>query len=134
LRISDAARRWRIAPRHRLALWVLIIIVIVFPWWSLQNHTHWQSVQWVPFVSPPIRLRDIIGNIALYVPFGWFYIRRDRASPLACVGWAFLLSLATELSQIYSHGRFPSVQDLLMNVIGAVIGVFVAQSRREGAQ
>jgi glycopeptide antibiotics resistance protein len=115
--------------RHRLALWVLVIIFIVFPWRSLQNHSHLDSVQWVPFVSPPVRVRDIVGNIALYIPFGWFYMRRDGASATACMLSALVLSFATEASQLFTHNRFPSVQDLLMNVAGAVIGVAVDRFR-----
>ena len=117
--------------RHRLALWVLVIIFIVFPWRSLENHTHWDSIQWIPFVSPPVRVRDIVGNIALYGPFGWFYMRRAGASALVCVLWAVALSLATEASQLFTHNRFPSVQDLLTNVAGAAIGVALARSRNE---
>jgi glycopeptide antibiotics resistance protein len=113
--------------RHGFALWLLVIIVIVFPWRSLQDHTHWNSVQWIPFVSPPIRARDIIGNVVLYMPFGLLYMQRGRRSALAGVSWACLLSLATEASQLYSHGRFPSVQDVVMNVTGAALGVAAAK-------
>jgi glycopeptide antibiotics resistance protein len=118
---------WRVPAHHRFPVWVLVIIAIVFPWGTLQGHTHWQSIQWIPFVSPPVRARDIIGNAALYVPFALFYMQRFRGTAAGCIGWAMLLSLATEGAQIYSHGRFPSVQDVLMNTIGAAIGVVVAK-------
>ena len=32
------------------------------------------------------------------------------------------LALATEASQLFSHGRFPSVTDLTCNVLGAWLG------------
>jgi glycopeptide antibiotics resistance protein len=120
---------WRVPARHRFAIWVLLIIAIVFPWRSFQTHTHWESVQWIPFVSPPIRARDIVGNAALYVPFSMFYLQRFRGTAFGCIGWAFLLAFATEASQLFSHGRFPSVQDVLMNTIGAAIGVIIANKR-----
>ena len=118
---------WRVPSRHRFAVWLLVVLAIVTPWRSFQNHTHWDSVQWIPFVSPPIRARDIVGNVALYVPFGLFYIQRFGGSAFVCVGLAFLLSLTTEASQLYSHSRFPSVQDVLTNTIGAALGVVAAR-------
>lgn len=118
--------------RHRLALWVVLIVFIVFPWESLQNHAHWDSVQWIPFVSPPVRIRDIVGNIALYLPFAWFYMRRSSgSSATACLLLASALSLSTEASQLFSHGRFPSVQDVLTNVTGAAVGVVLARTRHK---
>jgi glycopeptide antibiotics resistance protein len=125
--IAATVAVWRVPPRHRFAVWLIVILAIVLPWRSFQNHTHWDSVQWIPFVSPPIRVRDIVGNIALYVPFALFYRQQFRGSALVCIGWAFLLSLTTEASQLYSHSRFPSVQDVLMNTIGATVGVVAAR-------
>ena len=43
--------------------------------------------------------------------------------------WAIALSISTEASQIYSHGRFPSATDVLTNVIGAGLGVVLAKAR-----
>lgn len=125
--LAAAVAVWLVPPRHRFAVWLLVIVAIVTPWRSFQGHTHWESVQWIPFVSPPIRARDIIGNAALYVPFGLFFTQRFRGPVLICIGSAFLLSLATEASQLYSHARFPSVQDVLMNTLGAAIGVVAAK-------
>jgi glycopeptide antibiotics resistance protein len=127
LLVVAAAAVWCVPVRHRFAVWVLVIIAIVFPWRTLQNHSHWQGVQWIPFVSPPIRARDIVGNAVLYVPFALFYRQRFGGTALRCIALAFLLSLATEISQVYSHGRVTSMQDVVMNTLGAVIGLVVAR-------
>jgi glycopeptide antibiotics resistance protein len=119
---------WILPARYRLAGWVIVIIAMVTPWWGLQDHTHWERMRWVPFVSPPVRIRDIAGNIALYVPFGFLYFRRWRAASMqAGVSYALLLSSVTEFSQLFSHGRYPSVQDVLMNVLGASLGIALAR-------
>lgn len=113
------SRRARIA----FALWVGVILIVVVPWYRWQGHSHWDHVQWVPFSRPPYHLRDMVLNTLFYVPFGLLYRRmmpRPMPGPVLA---AFLLSSATELSQVYSHGRFPSATDVFCNVLGAWIGM-----------
>ena len=43
-------------------MWVAVILAAVVPWWDVQNHTHWSKVQWIPFLTPPIKPLDLIGN------------------------------------------------------------------------
>jgi glycopeptide antibiotics resistance protein len=113
--------------RFGLILSIGLIIYIVFPWRSYQEHAHWQRIQWLPFVSPPVRLRDIIGNIVLYVPFGFFIAASTRRRDIWKWGMAcaVALALATEFTQVFSHRRFPSMQDVLMNCLGAALGIAI---------
>jgi VanZ like family len=97
--------------RTRLIVWTIFIGVCVVPWMDLQNHTHWSKVQWIPFVTPPVKLIRWAGR---------------KRSLLAVVA-AAALSLATEWTQLYSHSRFPSLTDVTCNVIGAIVGVWIAQ-------
>lgn len=110
-----------------LGVWLAVIVACVAPWIGWQDHSHWQRIGWVPFASPPVRVRDIVINTALYVPFGLFCHRALQPHWSSRTGfvmvWAFALSVVTEASQIYSHGRFPSATDVLMNVVGAGLGV-----------
>jgi glycopeptide antibiotics resistance protein len=94
-----------------------------------QDHPHWNRARWIPYVSPPVRARDIAGNFALYVPFGFLYAR-GRPIPavfLRGLAYAVLLSTGTEFTQLFSHQRFPSVQDVLMNVLGAAGGMAIVR-------
>ncbi len=120
-----------------LGLWIAAIVACVVPWIGWQDHSHWQRVGWVPFASPPVRLRDIAINIALYVPFGLFCHRALQSHWSGRVGfvlvWALALSLFTEASQIYSHGRFPSATDVLTKIIGARLGVMLGSRRAAGS-
>lgn len=105
-------------------------LFVVVPWYAVKDHSHWDRVQWVPFVTPPIRLRDLVANTLFYVPFGILYVRaarHPRVWKAVCAGLA--LSLATELTQVYSHGRFPSTTDLICNTVGAACGAVWAVSR-----
>jgi hypothetical protein len=119
--------------RARGWIWIAVVVVAVVPWYDFQSHSHWRRVGWLPFLSPPVRLRDIVINTAMYVPFGLFFCGRDRATRLRqvlIVVAAFALSMTTEASQSYSHSRFPSATDVAANTGGAALGCAIAAVRR----
>lgn len=122
-----------LAPsRFRLALWCVVIVLGVAPWWSAQGHAHWDRVQWLPFVPPPVfSARDVVVNVALYLPFGLFAggARPGARHAGLVVAAAVVLSAATELTQVYSHGRFPAVTDVGLNAAGAWLGLALARRR-----
>lgn len=129
LLIIGSAIVWLLPARFRFAAWMIVIMAAVVPWRAPQDHPHWDRVRWIPYVSPPVRARDIAGNFALYVPFGLLYAR-GRPIPavyLRALAYAVLLSIGTEFTQLFSHHRFPSVQDVLMNVLGAVGGIAIVR-------
>lgn len=118
--------------RWPLVLCTALIVVAVVPWTSYQNHSHWQRVGWIPFASPEVRLRDIVVNVLLYAPWGYVCARSSRA--LAGRVWVVIalaaaLSITTEASQLYSHGRFPSATDVASNMFGAYAGAMLARRR-----
>lgn len=118
------SRRARIG----LALWIGLTLFVVVPWYRLQDHPHWGRILWFPLASP-WRLRDIIANTLFYIPFGLLWSRAvdPRVSRVVLAGC--LLSLLTEFSQVFSHGRFPSTTDLVCNTVGAWWGAVWAQAR-----
>src|SRR4051794_37225698 len=97
-----------------LFLAIALIVLAVFPWGDFQGHTHWPKVGWIPFVSPPVRRRDIVANLLLFMPFGAAVAMNARRAPVvvATVGGA-TLSFVGEATQLYSHTRFPSATDLV---------------------
>ena len=121
-------QRWRF--RIELGIWTAVVAAATLPWTDFVGHTHWQKVQWLPFVSPPVRPLDIIGNVALYLPLGYSLIRSSsHKSVWRAAAIAALLSFGIESSQLYSHSRFPSVQDLCCNLFGAWAGASWALRR-----
>src|SRR5688572_5536027 len=116
--------------RLSLAAWTVLIIAAVVPWFNYTDHSHWNVIQWTPFVTPPQRIRDWVVNLLLYVPFGYLIARQRQDGHLwraiLCSG---LLSFATETTQMWSHTRFPSTTDLACNVCGAIVGVRLALAR-----
>ena len=122
----------------RLTLWILSIAVIValttMPWANYVGHPHWDEVRWIPFYDHPLPLADILGNVLLFVPFGYLFPRGLRGSaPVRSWGLPVLLALtlstAVELFQVYSHNRTPSTTDICTNLLGAVLGLMVEQWR-----
>jgi hypothetical protein len=119
----------------RGGLWLSAAAVLAadLPWGDFQGHTHWQTVAWIPFVSPPVRPIDVLQNVLLLVPLGFFCGVGARTASSAlwrALSLGFLLSLAGEWTQLYSHLRFPSATDLAANVMGAALGAALALSVR----
>lgn len=110
-------------------LWTLIIVAIVVPWRDIQDHTHWEKVGWIPFITPPVEWSDMIGNFVLYLPFGRLSVRALPRRPALTMVLALLLSGGTEFTQLYSHWRFPSMTDLVVNLSGAWCGIYFARRR-----
>lgn len=70
-------------------------------------------------------LREVTGNVALFVPFGFLLPAWWRAArrfwPIVAAGFA--LSLAVELSQwLFVAGRSPSIDDIIFNTVGTGVG------------
>lgn len=68
---------------------------------------------------------NVIGNIVLFIPFGIFisdYLKAKRISHILIV--STLISLTAELIQ-YNIGRAFDVDDIILNVVGAILGFMV---------
>jgi glycopeptide antibiotics resistance protein len=111
------------------------ILFAILPWRGFDPHGHWHRVGWIPFVSRPLTVLDVIGNIVLFFPLGASIALYAQRSALARAGAAaFACSLFGEWAQIYSRYRYPTTQDILLNVTGAVLaayGVDYLRRRRE---
>ncbi|MFF2620291.1 VanZ family protein [Oerskovia jenensis] len=77
---------------------------------------------------------EAASNVVMFVPFGALgllvLVGARPGVPLrrglgAVVLAGFVLSLAIELSQLVIPGRYPTVQDVVMNTTGAVVGAVV---------
>lgn len=109
-----------------LAAAVALIALALVPWADVQNHSHWANVRWVPFVTPPVRARDILGNLLLFAPLGVVLARAGLGIVwigAVCAG----LSVAGEWTQLYSHSRFPSAQDVVCNLAGGLMTAWIVR-------
>jgi len=65
---------------------------------------------------------NVIGNIVLFIPFGYFvsdYLKAKRIPHILLV--SFIISLTAELIQ-FKIGRAFDIDDVILNVLGAIIG------------
>lgn len=74
--------------------------------------------------------REIVENIALFVPFGYmamslFSMLNVRKSGVLTVLLAMLFSIGIELLQYYSGRGTAEIDDVLNNTLGAVIGILL---------
>jgi glycopeptide antibiotics resistance protein len=116
------------------ALWLISITVILavttMPWSNYVGQSHWDRVIWVPFSDHP--LLEILGNVALFFPFGYFFPRARHDAYLKV--WALpiitgaMLSTGVEFFQVYTHSRFPSTTDICANLLGVIFGLSLQRS------
>ena len=69
--------------------------------------------------------RNIVGNIIMFVPFGFFtsfYLKLERKSFIFSL--ALIISVVIELIQL-RIGRAFDIDDILLNIIGSMIGYFL---------
>jgi glycopeptide antibiotics resistance protein len=115
-------RQWYVVAIVCSAAFILLAIL---PIRGFDPTGHWHRVGWIPFVSRPVRLIDVVGNLALFVPLGVSLALHAQRPALARVAaTAFACSLFGEWAQIYSRYRYPSTGDLVLNVLGAVMGAY----------
>jgi hypothetical protein len=69
----------------------------------------------------------VLGNVAIYVPLG-FFMTVAGARPFRAMFAAGALSAAVESLQMLGLGRVASIDDWLLNIIGAALGVATAKA------
>lgn len=113
--------------------WAIVIVFgTTLPWHTLHLHPQWWRIDWLPFHSGTLRPRlifDIALNVVMYLPFGylcrqWIEKTSERMPLLYVMGTAAGLSCCTEFIQIFNPVRFPAVADIVMNVVGALLGAW----------
>jgi glycopeptide antibiotics resistance protein len=111
------------------------VTIFPFPFYTyphLQGETY-AGINLIPFASIRqslhhfywlVPVRNIGGNIALFVPFGFFASCSSSLRPKTIVIMGFLLSLCIEIVQLFFVPfRAFDVDDILLNTLGTIIGV-----------
>lgn len=116
---------------------LFIIYATTIPW-DLTHAPTLDGVSWIPLWDPergrPPSIPDLVQNVVLFVPFGFFgalSLKKISArgvilGTLMMGAIGFSLSLFVEILQTMSETRSPSASDLTTNTLGTLGGAFVA--------
>ena len=72
-------------------------------------------------------IKNIIGNIILFIPFGMFYKSYFNIRLISLIMITILYSFIIEISQLLI-GRVFDVDDILLNLIGSIIGYYFSKN------
>jgi hypothetical protein len=114
---------YKSSPRLRIALlimWGLAWAGFGIPWTGMTNHAHWGVIRW-SLIPPRQSIDDAILNFVFYIPLGM--LGRSFRSGGAIIAVGFACSLTTELIQVFSHTRSPTLLDVVVNTAGTIVGV-----------
>ncbi len=76
-------------------------------------------------IGSPLFYSNVVGNIFLFLPFGYFvsgYVKATKISHILFI--SVVSSLTVELVQL-QIGRSFDIDDILLNVVGAVLGFLI---------
>ena len=114
-----------------LNLLFVIYILLLFELLTGAENSNGTGINIVPFseifrykIGSSMFIYNVLGNILLFVPFGYFVTRFTQSKSVYQI---FIVSLITsftiELLQV-KIGRSFDIDDIILNVIGGVIGYF----------
>lgn len=114
---------------------LMIIYVLLLYQMLLSTENASSGINLIPFkeitrysIGSTLFLYNVIGNIALFIPFGFFMSNKLKAKKTShIIIVSAIISLTAELIQ-YKIGRAFDIDDILLNVTGAIIGFMVYQS------
>ena len=114
---------------------LMIIYILLLYQMLLSTENASSGINLIPFkeitrysIGSTLFLYNVIGNIALFIPFGFFMSNKLKAKKTShIIIVSALISLTAELIQ-YKIGRAFDIDDILLNVTGAIIGFMVYQS------
>jgi glycopeptide antibiotics resistance protein len=109
----------------RLALlaWTTAWVWVATPWRSFRLSPSLERVELIPFLDGSPRAQIL--NLLAFVPLGVIGVRLGWSPrTVALVGTG--VSALTELLQLFSSRRHPSITDLILNTAGVLIGILIA--------
>lgn len=112
-----------------LTLVFLVYILLLFQLLTTTEINHGSGINYIPFTEilryefgSTMFIYNVLGNIVLFMPFGYFisyYIKAKKITPLFIV--TLLVSSSVELVQL-KIGRSFDVDDIILNVLGGLMG------------
>ena len=109
-----------------------IYILCLFQVVTFQDDTSWASNNFIPFkeifryrIASRLFFKNVLGNMIMFLPFGFFvsyYLKVEKIHMPVVL--TLIASLSIELVQL-SIGRVFDVDDIILNLLGGIMGYFV---------
>ncbi len=110
-------------------LFFICYILLLFQLVTGSDISAYGGINYIPFteifryeVGSKMFILNVIGNIAIFIPFGYFishYLKTKKHIPIFCI--TLITSLCIEFVQLYI-GRSFDIDDILLNCIGGMLG------------
>jgi glycopeptide antibiotics resistance protein len=109
----------------------MAVFIISLPWIGFTAKPQWNRLHLLPFTDPEDTPRDFAANIALFVPFGFWFAAGNRTRPAFARAalTAAAVSLVAEAPQLFSTLRNPSATDVVSAMVGSSAGVALHRGR-----
>lgn len=113
-----------------LGLGFIVYVMCLFYVVTFQD-VSWSTSNFIPFkemfryeIGSKLFIKNVLGNMIMFMPYGFFvsYFLKLK-KPISCFLLASLTSLTIEGTQ-YLIGRVFDVDDILLNLVGAMLGFF----------
>lgn len=109
----------------------IIYVLCLFHAVTFQDVT-WSTANYIPFkeifrydVGSTLFLKNIFGNIILFLPLGYFLAKYTKLEKPGIVFFMVLLvSLSIEVTQKII-GRVFDIDDIILNIIGGILGFLI---------
>lgn len=114
-----------------LKLGFLIYIISLFYVVTFQD-VSWSTSNFIPFkemfryrIFSTMFFKNVIGNMIMFMPYGFFisYILKLDKKKIVLI-LSLLISITIEITQLII-GRVFDVDDILLNIIGGLVGYFI---------
>ncbi len=115
--------------KELLMLSFIIYILCLFQVVTFRDDTAWSSNNFIPFKEifrynflSPLFFKNVLGNLIMFLPYGFFisyYFKNKK--PYLVIILTLIASFSIELVQM-SIGRVFDVDDILLNLIGGLLG------------
>lgn len=121
-----------IIHKEILTLFFIVYILCLFQVVTFQDINTFGTNNFIPFkeisrytIGSRLFIKNIIGNMIMFVPYGFFtgvYVKKSNWKSSFLL--VFIASIAIESTQL-AIGRVFDVDDILLNMVGGMIGYFV---------
>lgn len=118
--------------KELLMLTFVIYILCLFQVVTFQDDATWATNNFIPFkeimrynITSRLFIKNVLGNMILFAPFGFFtslYLKVEKMH--LPVVLTLITSIAIEIVQM-CIGRVFDVDDIILNLIGGILGFFL---------